>query len=98
MNEIITFGCRLNNYESEIIKNALNQAKAENVIVFNTCAVTKEAERQAKQAIRKARRQYPDKKIIVTGCAAQLNPEFYHNMVEVDQVLGNQEKLDSQKL
>ncbi len=93
--EIITFGCRLNAYESEVIKGALEKAQIENVMVFNTCAVTKEAERQAMQAIRKARRNFPDKKIIVTGCAAQINPAKYAAMAEVDQVLGNQEKLES---
>jgi threonylcarbamoyladenosine tRNA methylthiotransferase MtaB len=92
-NEIITFGCRLNNYESEVIKNALDKSGASNVIVFNTCAVTKEAERQARQAIRKAKRDFPDKKIIVTGCAAQLSPEKFASMVEVDKVIGNEEKL-----
>jgi threonylcarbamoyladenosine tRNA methylthiotransferase MtaB len=94
--EIITFGCRLNIYESEVIKEALQKSQTENVIVFNTCAVTKEAERQAMQAIRKARRNNPDKKIIVTGCAAQINPQKYSAMNEVDQVLGNQEKLQYQ--
>lgn len=91
--EIITFGCRLNSYESEVIRDALKASGAENVMVFNTCAVTKEAERQAKQAIRKARRQHPDAKIIVTGCAAQINPEQFAAMQEVDKVIGNEEKL-----
>ncbi len=91
--EIITFGCRLNTYESEVIKGVLQKSQQQNVIVFNTCAVTKEAERQAMQAIRKARRNNPDKKIVVTGCAAQINPAKYTAMPEVDQVLGNQEKL-----
>ena len=65
----------------------------DNAIVFNTCAVTAEAERQARQAIRKARREHPDTKIIVTGCSAQVKPETYAAMIEVDQVLGNEEKL-----
>lgn len=91
--EIVTFGCRLNIYESEVIKSALEKSQAENVIVFNTCAVTKEAERQAMQAIRKAKRTNPERKIIVTGCAAQINPQKYAEMAEVDQVLGNEEKL-----
>lgn len=92
-NEIVTFGCRLNSYESELIKEALTKAKGVNTIVFNTCAVTKEAQRQAKQAIRKSKRLYPEKKIIVTGCAAQLNPAKFSLMPEVDSVIGNQEKL-----
>lgn len=93
--EIITFGCRLNSYESEVIRNALQEAALEDVVVFNTCAVTKEAERQARQAIRKMRRERPDSRIIVTGCAAQINPEQYASMPEVNTVLGNEEKLDA---
>ncbi|MDR0329657.1 MAG: tRNA (N(6)-L-threonylcarbamoyladenosine(37)-C(2))-methylthiotransferase MtaB [Rickettsia sp.] len=91
--EVITFGCRLNIYESEVIKNNLALSGLENVIVFNTCAVTKEAEKQSRQAIRKAKRNNPDVRIIVTGCAAQNNPAIFANMVEVDKVLGNEEKL-----
>lgn len=91
--EVITFGCRLNIYESEVIKNNLAISGLENVIVFNTCAVTKEAEKQSRQAIRKAKRNNPDVRIIVTGCAAQNNPAIFANMVEVDKVLGNEEKL-----
>jgi threonylcarbamoyladenosine tRNA methylthiotransferase MtaB len=94
-NKIITFGCRLNSFESEIIRNAANQSDLTNAIIFNTCAVTQEAERQAKQAIRKASKEFPDKKIIVTGCAAQLNPEKYSIMPEVSKVLGNEEKLQA---
>jgi threonylcarbamoyladenosine tRNA methylthiotransferase MtaB len=91
--EVVTFGCRLNIYESEVIKNNLALSGLENVIVFNTCAVTKEAEKQSRQAIRKAKRNNPDVRIIVTGCAAQNNPAIFANMVEVDKVLGNEEKL-----
>ena len=91
--EVHTFGCRLNTYESEIIKNNLAISGLDNVIVFNTCAVTKEAERQAKQAIRKAKRDNPALKIIVTGCAAQNNPALFSSMEEVDKVIGNEEKL-----
>lgn len=95
--EIITFGCRLNTYESAAIKEQLKDSSfAEDTIVFNTCAVTKEAERQAVQAIRKAKRENPDKKIIVTGCAAQLDPQKFASMLEVDKVLGNQEKFEKQ--
>ncbi len=91
--EVLTFGCRLNIYESEIIKNNLAKSKLENVVVVNTCAVTKEAEKQARQAIRKIKRQDPSKTIIVTGCAAQNTPEMFASMSEVDKVLGNEEKL-----
>lgn len=91
--EVITFGCRLNIYESEIIKKNLAFSNEENVAVFNTCAVTKEAEKQARQAIRKIKKQYPSKKIIVTGCAAQNNPHMFALMPEVDKVIGNEEKL-----
>ncbi len=92
-NQIVTFGCRLNIYESEVMREVSDQAGLEGAIIFNTCAVTSEAERQARQAIRKARRENPDKKIIVTGCAAQINPDLYGNMPEVNQVLGNHEKM-----
>jgi threonylcarbamoyladenosine tRNA methylthiotransferase MtaB len=93
--EVVTFGCRLNIYESEVIKEALKDSGTEDVIVFNTCTVTKEAERQAKQAIRKAKKLSPHKKIIVTGCAAQVNPAIFSSMPEVDKVIGNEEKLKS---
>ena len=93
MPEVITFGCRLNLFESEVIKRAIKKAGiSDNVIVFNTCAVTKAAELEAVHAIRKAKKDYPDKKIIVTGCAAQLSPDKYAAMPEVDRVLGNEEK------
>jgi len=91
--EVITFGCRLNTYESEIIKENLVKSGIQNVAVFNTCAVTKEAEKQARQAIRKLKKQDPTKKIIVTGCAAQNTPQMFANMPEVDKVIGNEEKL-----
>lgn len=91
--EITTFGCRLNIYESEAIKEQLKDINfAEDVIVFNTCAVTKEAEKQAVQAIRKAKREHPHKRIIVTGCAAQLDPQKFAAMPEIDKILGNEEK------
>lgn len=92
--KIVTFGCRLNTYESEVMRKFVDDA-SEEVIVFNTCAVTAEAERQARQAIRKARRENPNVKIIVTGCSAQVNPETYTNMHEVDRVLGNEDKLQA---
>ena len=87
---IITFGCRLNAYESQLIAGI---AKGDDTVVVNTCAVTAEAERQARQAIRRARREQPDARIVVTGCAAQIDPGAYAAMDEVDQVLGNEEKL-----
>lgn len=91
--EIITFGCRLNAYESEAIRARVTEAGLDNAIVFNTCAVTAEAVRQSRQAIRKSRRERPEARIIVTGCAAQLEPKTYAEMPEVDLVLGNSEKL-----
>ena len=91
--EVITFGCRLNIYESAIIKQNVQALGQENILVFNTCAVTKEAEKQAKQAIRKAKKENPQAKIIVTGCAAQYNPESFSTMEQVDKVIGNEEKL-----
>lgn len=94
--EIITFGCRLNTYESEVMRGHAMSAGLTNAVIINSCAVTNEAERQARQAVRKARREHPDAKIIVTGCAAQTTPEQFANMVEVDQILGNMEKLEPQ--
>jgi threonylcarbamoyladenosine tRNA methylthiotransferase MtaB len=93
---VVNFGCRLNAYESEVIQNNLDKSGLKNVQVFNTCAVTKQAEKQAKQAIRKFVRENPNKKIIVTGCAAQINPEEYSKINGVHKVIGNQEKLDPQ--
>jgi threonylcarbamoyladenosine tRNA methylthiotransferase MtaB len=93
--EIITFGCRLNAYESEVIRRNTRDAGLEDTIIVNTCAVTKEAERQARQAIRKARRRNGSARLVVTGCAAQINPGAYAEMPEVDQVLGNTEKLEA---
>ena len=91
--EIVTFGCRLNGYESEAIRARAAEAQLQNAVIFNTCAVTAEAVRQSRQAIRKMRRQKPGARIIVTGCAAQTEPQTYAAMAEVDQVLGNQEKM-----
>ena len=88
-----TFGCRLNIWESEVIRDQAGAAGMSDAIIFNTCAVTSEAEKQARQAIRKARRDYPDATIIVTGCAAQIAPETWTDMPEVTQVLGNHDKL-----
>lgn len=97
--EIVTFGCRLNTYESEVMKREADTAGLGELeggaIVFNTCAVTSEAVRQARQAIRKARRENPEARIIVTGCAAQTGAHDFAAMDEVDLVLGNEEKLKS---
>ena len=93
--DIITFGCRLNAYESEVIRAQATASGADDLIVVNTCAVTREAERQARQAIRRARRKRPEARIVVTGCAAQIAPADYAAMPEVDQVLGNTEKLEA---
>src|SRR4051794_12045463 len=91
--EIITFGCRLNAFESEGIRGAAAAAGLQDAVVVNTCAVTAEAERQARQAIRRARRAKPNARIIVTGCAATLSPERYAALSEVDLVLDNMAKL-----
>ena len=95
---IITFGCRLNAYESEVMKAQAAKAGLGDAFVFNTCAVTGEAVRQAEQAIRKARREHPGRRIIVTGCAAQTDPSRFAAMPEVDHVLGNGDKLDRERL
>ena len=91
--EIITFGCRLNAYESEVMRAHAAAAGVTGTVIVNTCAVTAEAERQARQAIRRARRRAPGARIVVTGCAAQIDPAAWAAMPEVDQVLGNAEKL-----
>ena len=92
-NSLINLGCRLNIYEGEIIKNHLKKNNIKNVTVINSCAVTAEAEKKVAYEIRKAKRTNPENKIIVTGCAAQINPKKYHTLKEVDLVLGNKEKL-----
>jgi threonylcarbamoyladenosine tRNA methylthiotransferase MtaB len=91
--EIVTFGCRLNAYESEVMRGHADKAGLDKTIIFNTCAVTAEATRQARQAIRRARHERPDARIIVTGCAAQTDPAMFARMAEVDLVLGNEEKM-----
>ncbi|WP_349358590.1 tRNA (N(6)-L-threonylcarbamoyladenosine(37)-C(2))-methylthiotransferase MtaB [Stappia sp.] len=92
--DVMTFGCRLNAYESEVMKREAEEAGLDNAILINTCAVTSEAVRQARQSIRKARRDNPGARIIVTGCAAQTEAETFAGMEEVDLVLGNTEKLE----
>ena len=93
--EVITFGCRLNTYESEVMRAQAEKAGLNNAVLVNTCAVTGEAVRQARQAIRRARRENPHARIIVTGCAAQVEKDSFAAMPEVDAVLGNEEKLAS---
>jgi threonylcarbamoyladenosine tRNA methylthiotransferase MtaB len=90
---VVTFGCRLNTYESEVIRNAAAGAGVENTVVVNTCAVTAEAVRQARQSIRHLKRERPDARIVVTGCAAQTEPQTFASMPEVALVLGNDDKL-----
>ena len=92
--DLVTFGCRLNIVESEAIRRAA--AALDDTVVLNTCAVTAEAVRQARQTVRRVRRERPDARIVVTGCAAQTEPHTFANMPEVDRVLGNAEKLDPQ--
>ena len=94
---VVTFGCRLNAFEAEVMRGfGAASPEAPATIIVNTCAVTAEAERQGRQAIRRLRRKYPDARIVVTGCAAQVNPHGFEGMPEVDQVLGNADKLDPQ--
>jgi threonylcarbamoyladenosine tRNA methylthiotransferase MtaB len=91
--EVLTFGCRLNTYESEAMRDLAQKAGHAGAIVVNTCAVTAEAERQARQAIRRAHRDNPGARIIVTGCAAQIAPEKWSAIPGVDRVIGNADKL-----
>jgi len=91
MVEVVTLGCRINSYESEILKEKF--AKVQNLVIVNSCAVTQEAERQCRQTLRKLRKQNPNARIVVTGCAAQVHPEAFAKMPEVDLVLGNREKV-----
>src|SRR5919198_4137585 len=90
--DVVTFGCRLNAYESEVIRR--EGAALRDTVVVNTCAVTAEAVRQARQSIRRLKRERPQARIVVTGCAAQTEPETFARMAEVDRVLGNAEKLN----
>ena len=93
--DVVTFGCRLNFYESEGLKARAAADGVTDTVVFNTCAVTGEAVRQARQAIRKARRERPGARIVVTGCAAQIDPAGFADMPEVDLVLGNADKAEA---
>ena len=94
-NSLVNLGCRLNIYEGEIIKNHLKKNNLKNITVINSCAVTEEAEKKVFYEIRKAKRNNPKNKIIVTGCAAQIDPNKFNKLEEVDLVLGNKEKLQS---
>ena len=95
-NKIINLGCRLNIYEGEIIKNHLSRENIGKVTVINSCAVTAEAEKKVLYEIRRAKKSRPSNKIIVTGCAAQINPDKYKEIDNVDIVIGNTEKVKSQ--
>ncbi|MDB5613926.1 MAG: mtaB [Devosia sp.] len=91
--ETLTFGCRLNAYEAEVIKIEAEKAGLDNAVIINTCAVTAEAVTQARRAVRKARRDNPDAHIVVTGCAAQTEARSFGDMAEVDLVIGNADKM-----
>lgn len=93
---VVTFGCRLNAFESEVMRHRAREAGLQNAVIINSCAVTAEAERQVRQAVRRARREHPEATIVVAGCAAQLSPERLRSMPEVDRVLGNREKLEAE--
>lgn len=95
MVEVVTLGCRINSYESEVLKEKLGSL--DNIIIVNTCAVTGEAERQCRQTIRKLRKQNPNAKIVVTGCAAQIAAAKFASMPEVDLILGNKEKTEIER-
>src|SRR6185437_8546151 len=91
--EVITLGCRLNAYESEVMRRHARDAGLDDAVIVNTCAVTSEAVRQATQTIRRLRRDKPHARIIVTGCAAQTEAQRFADMPEVDHVVGNAEKM-----
>src|SRR5437660_5496424 len=91
--DVVTFGCRLNAFESEVIAREAERAGLADTIVINSCAVTNEAVAQARQAIRRLKRERPDARIVVTGCAAQTQPQMFADMTEVDRVVGNDDKL-----
>jgi threonylcarbamoyladenosine tRNA methylthiotransferase MtaB len=94
--DVVTFGCRLNAYESEVIRRQAQAAGLADTVVVNTCAVTAEAVRQSRQTIRRLKRERPDSRIVVTGCAAQTEPQTFADMPEVALVLGNEEKVSAQ--
>src|SRR5882757_4007822 len=94
--DVVTFGCRLNAFESEVIRREAENAGLADTIVINSCAVTSEAVAQARQSIRRLKRQRPEVRIVVTGCAAQTQPKMFAEMAEVDRVVGNDEKMRGQ--
>ncbi|PTB98932.1 tRNA (N(6)-L-threonylcarbamoyladenosine(37)-C(2))-methylthiotransferase MtaB, partial [Thalassospira xiamenensis] len=93
---VVTFGCRLNTYESEVMRDHAKNAGLDDAIIINTCAVTTEAERQARQSIRRLRRENPNAKIFVTGCAVQVNPDKFAKMTEIDRIFGNDAKMKAE--
>src|ERR1700681_3924158 len=94
--DVVTFGCRLNAFESEVIAREAERAGLSDTIVINSCAVTNEAVAQARQSIRRLKRERPEVRIVVTGCAAQTQAEMFADMAEVDRVVGNDDKMRSQ--
>src|SRR5690349_23151772 len=91
--EVVTFGCRLNAFESEVVRVEAERAGLADTVVINSCAVTNEAVAQARQSIRRLKRERPDVRIVVTGCAAQTQPKMFAEMAEVDRVVGNDDKM-----
>ena len=91
--KIVNLGCRLNIYEGEVINSLTNQSKLSDYTIINSCSVTEEAEKKTKYEIRKSKKKFPNRKVIVTGCAAQINPQKYSEINDVDFVIGNKEKL-----
>src|SRR5438105_11672809 len=91
--EVVTFGCRLNAFEAEVIRREAEGAGLSDTIVINSCAVTNEAVAQARQSIRKLKRERPEARIVVTGCAAQTQSQMFAGMAEVDRVVGNDDKM-----
>jgi threonylcarbamoyladenosine tRNA methylthiotransferase MtaB len=91
--DVVTFGCRLNAFESEVIRREAERAGLDDTIVINSCAVTNEAVAQARQSIRRLKRERPQARIVVTGCAAQIQPKMFADMAEVDRVVGNDDKM-----
>uniref|UniRef100_UPI001358ACFB radical SAM protein n=1 Tax=Geminicoccus flavidas TaxID=2506407 RepID=UPI001358ACFB len=91
--DVLTFGCRLNSFESEVMRRHAEEAGLSDLVIVHSCTVTAEAERQVRQAVRRARREQPGKRIVVTGCAVQVDPAKWTGMAEVDHVVGNEDKL-----
>src|SRR3954466_13964789 len=91
--DVLTFGCRLNAFESEVIAREAERAGLSDTVVINSCAVTNEAVAQARQSIRRLKRERPDVRIVVTGCAAQTQPKMFAEMAKTDRVVGNDEKM-----